>query len=113
MKKLMELIVPLLVSCCLTGCFQVDQVVTVLPDGSGTVEETFMISRRIAESMAALAGGLDELQVADGAVKPKAKEQSFFKDGEIRKRAENFGADVRFVSMERLADKQFEGYKAV
>ena len=38
MKKIMELIVLLFVSCSLAGCFQVDQVVTVLPEGSGTVE---------------------------------------------------------------------------
>ena len=113
MKKIMELVVLLVVSCGLAGCFQVDQVVTVLPDGSGTVEETFMISRKIAESMAALTGGMDEQQGSDGTVKPPVKEQSFFKDDEIKKRAENFGADVRFVKMERLANKQFEGYKAV
>jgi hypothetical protein len=113
MKKTTELIIVLLVTCGLVGCFQIDQVVTVSPDGSGTLEETFMISRKIAESMAALTGGMSEQQGAAGNDISGKKEQSFFKDDEIKKRAESFGSGVRFVRMERLASKQFEGYKAV
>ena len=113
MKKIMELVAVLLVSCGLAGCFQVDQVVTLSPDGSGTVEETFMVSRKIAESMAALTAGMGEQPGAAGSDTATVKEQSFFKDAEIRKRGESFGPDVHFVRMERLATKQFEGYKAV
>ncbi|HXE97165.1 MAG TPA: hypothetical protein VN642_12200 [Dongiaceae bacterium] len=113
MKKIMKLIVLLLLTCGLAGCFQVDQVITLAPDGSGTVEETFMISRKIADSMSALAAGMSEQPGADGNDKSPPREQSFFKDDEIRKRAENYGADVRFVRMERLANDKYEGYKAV
>jgi hypothetical protein len=113
MKKIMELIVLLVMSCGLAGCFQVDQVVTLLPDGSGTFEETFMISRKIAESMAALTGGMGELSGSEGNDTPKIKEQSFFKDDEIQKRGESLGSGVNFVKMERIANKQYEGYKAV
>jgi hypothetical protein len=113
MKKIMKLIVLFLLTCGLAGCFQIDQVVTVSPDGSGTLEETFMISRKIAESMAALTGGMSEQQGAAGNDKPGIKEQSFFKDDEIKKRAEGYGPGVQLVRMERLANKQFEGYKAV
>jgi hypothetical protein len=113
MKNIMKLIALLLVSSGLAGCFQVDQVITLAPDGSGTVEEMFMVSRKISESMAALAGGMGEQPGTDGNDKSPPKEQSFFKDDEIKKRAESYGTDVRFVRMERLADKQFEGYKAV
>lgn len=113
MKKIFELMAMLVVSCGLAGCFQVDQVITLSLDGSGTIEETFIISRKIAESMAALADGMSEQLGAAGNDKTPPKEQSFFKDDEIRKRAESYGADVRFVRMERLANNQFEGYKAV
>lgn len=113
MKKTMELIGVLLVSCGLAGCFQIDQVVTVSPDGSGTLEETFLVSRKIAESMTALAGGMNDLPGAAGAGESRIKEQGFFKDEEIKKRAESFGSDVHFVRMQRVTDKQFEGYKAV
>lgn len=113
MKNILKMMVVLVVSCGLAGCFQVDQVVTLAPDGSGTLEETFMISRKVAESMAALTGGMGEQPGTEVAEKAPKKEQSFFKDDEIRKRAENFGTDVRFVKMERLSNKQFEGYKAL
>jgi hypothetical protein len=113
MKKLAKLIVLLLVSCGLAGCFQIDHVVTVSPDGSGTVEETFMISRQIAESMSAFAEGMGEQMGVEGKEKSAPKEQSFFKDDDIKKRAGGFGTDVTFVSMKRISNKQFEGYKAL
>lgn len=113
MKKIMGMVALLLMSCGLAGCFQVEQVITLSPDGSGIVEETFMVSRKIAESMAALAGGIGDQQGAEGSGKTGKREQSFFKDDEIKKKAEGFGPDVRFVRMERLANKQFEGYRAV
>ncbi len=113
MKKIVELAVVLVVSCGLAGCFQADQVVTLSPDGSGTVEETLMISRKVAESMAAMTGGMGEQPAAAGNDNAEVKEQSFFRDDEIRRRGESFGPDVRFVRMERLATKQFEGYRAV
>jgi hypothetical protein len=113
MNKIMGLMALLLLACGLSGCFQVDQVVTVSPDGSGTLEETFMISRRIADSMAAIAGGMGGQQESPGDDKSGKKEQSFFKYEDIAKRAGGFGADVHFVKMQRIANEQFEGYKAV
>lgn len=113
MKRIMKLIALLLVSCGLAGCFQVDQVITLSPDGSGTIEETMMISRKIAASMAAFSGGMGEQPDNDGTTKHSPSEQSFFKDDEIKKRAESYGQGVTLVRTERVATKQFEGYKAI
>lgn len=113
MKRIMKLFAMLLVSCGLSGCFQIDQVITLSPDGSGTIEETMMVSRKIAESMAAFSGGTGEQPGNDGTSGPSRKEQSFFKDDEIKKRAESYGHGVTLVKTERVATKQFEGYKAV
>lgn len=113
MKKMMKLLLLLVLLCGLTGCFQIDQVITLLPDGSGMFEETFMISRKISASMAALTTGPDEQAGTDDTRKPDIKEQSFFKDDEIKKRAESLGPGVRFIRMERIINKQFEGYKAI
>lgn len=113
MKNIIRMMVVLAISCGLAGCFQVDQVVTLSPDGSGTLEETFMISRKVSESMAALTGGMAEQLGGESVEKAPKKEQSFFKDDEIKKRAESYGTGVTFVKMERLANKQFEGYKAL
>ena len=117
MKTMTQLLMVVIASLALAGCFQVDQVVTVAPDGSGTVEETFLISRKIGESMAALTGGGDEEQAGKAKTKKKkkaaAKTPSFFKDEEIRSRAQKMGEGVRFVRMKRITNKQFEGYQAV
>ena len=113
MKKIMELFVVMLLACGLVGCFQVDQVVTLSPNGSGTIEETFMISRKIAESMAAFSGGMSDQPGSADNNSAKTNGQSFFKDDEIKKRAEGYGQGVKLVKMERIANKQFEGYKAV
>lgn len=116
MKTMAQLALVVIVSLALAGCFQVDQVVTVAPDGSGTVEETFLISRKIGESMAALTGGGDDEQAGKAKAKKKkkaAKTPSFFKDDEIRARAAKMGEGVRFVRMKRITNKQFEGYQAV
>lgn len=112
MKIFLRLIGVLLVSCGLSGCFQIDQVITLAPDGSGTLEETFLISRRIADSMSALTGGMDEQQGAENTGKSSGS-RSFFKDDEIKKKAESFGVGVRFVRMERISGQKFEGYKAL
>lgn len=109
MKKVLMLLTVTLLSAVLSGCFQVEQVITLLPDGSGTIEETMMISRKIADSMAAFAGGMAE----QGDTAAPTPPPSFFKDEEIQKRAEGFGPDTRFIKMERLKNPQFEGYKAV
>lgn len=114
MKNIIRILVVLAVSCGLAGCFQVDQVVTLSPDGSGTLEETFMISRRIAESMASLTAGMDGQPAGpEGVGAAPKQQQSFFKDDEIKKRAEGFGKGVTYVKMERLANKDFEGYRAL
>lgn len=113
MKRIMELLIVLLAACGLAGCFQVDQVITLTPDGSGTIEETFMISRKIAESMAALSGGLGEQPGTADSQKTGNSEPSFFKDDEIKKRAEGYGPGVKLIKAERIVNKQFEGYKAV
>jgi len=114
MAKVALLFLPLL----LAGCFQVDQVVTVGPDGSGTVVETFLVSRRIAASMDGLAAGLGAQEENDGKPPTRQKKQeattpqSFFKDEDIRKRAETMGEGVSFLRMERIVNEEFEGYRA-
>jgi hypothetical protein len=115
MNKILKMCALLVVAWGLVGCFQVDQVITVLPDGSGTVEETMLVSRKIAESMAAFAGGMAELGDPDatGEKKPSIAPQSFFKDDDIKKRAEGFGTTARFVKSERIVNERFEGYRAV
>jgi hypothetical protein len=104
----------LLVSCALAGCFQVDQKITLSPDGSGTIEETLMVSNMIANSMSAMTESMaPQGEATDNKDKTPPAKQSMFKEADIRKKAESYGPDVRFVKMERIVNQQFEGYKAV
>lgn len=113
MKNILNIVAVFLVSLSLTGCFQVDQKITLSPDGSGTLEETFMVNSAISGSISALSGGMGEqTEVINKDKAPPAK-QSMFKEEDVRKKAESYGADVRFVKMERINTPQFEGYKAV
>jgi hypothetical protein len=114
MENIVKMVTMLLVSCALAGCFQVDQKITLSPDGSGTIEETLMVSSMIANSMSAMSESMaPQGETADGKDKTPPAKQSMFKEEDIRKKAENYGPDVRFVKMERIVNKQFEGYKAV
>lgn len=114
MRNFVKIVVALLLSLSLAGCFQVDQKITLAPDGSGTLEETFMISSMIAGSMSALSDGMGEQpEAAESKDKTPPAKKSMFKEEDIRKKAEGYGEGVRFVKMERIANAQFEGYKAV
>lgn len=102
----------MLISLLLAGCFQVEQVVTVNPDGSGTLEESFLISRMIAESMAGFGEAMAEPAAEGKQPAPAPKPKPFFSDEDIRKRAAELGEGVTFVSMQRIGDEKFEGYRA-
>ncbi|HEX9080303.1 MAG TPA: hypothetical protein VF795_11990 [Desulfuromonadaceae bacterium] len=110
MKKIVPLV---LMSLLLAGCFQVEQVVTVNPDGSGTLEESFLISRMITESMAGFGEAMAEPAAEGKQPAPVPKAKPFFSDEDIRKRAAELGEGVTFVSMQRIGDEEFEGYRAV
>jgi hypothetical protein len=114
MKNIVKMMTLLLVTCGLAGCFQVDQKITLSPDGSGTIEETLMVSSMIANSMSAMSDSMAQQgEATDKKDKTPPAKQSMFKEDDIRKKAENYGPDVSFVKMERIANQQFEGYKAV
>lgn len=110
LKKIVPLV---LATLCLAGCFQVEQSVTVRPDGSGTLEERLLVSRKIAESMAgfgqALAESFDEGKQPATPPEPPP----LFSDEDIRKRATALGEGVTFVSMQRIRDDRFDGYQAL
>ncbi len=87
----------------LAGCFDVETVVRVRPDGSGQVEERMLMGGELiamAKQMQAMSG--DE-----------AKTDSLFKREELEQRAAAMGPGVSLVSVEPLVDEKREGYVAV
>lgn len=86
----------------LVGCFQDEIVVKVNPDGSGTIERTFVLSRTAIEEMRAIQAGFD----------PDTPFSIFNKE-ELHEKAAELGEGVRFVSAEPLETEAGDGYRAV
>jgi hypothetical protein len=92
----------------LMGCFQVDMLIKVNPDGSGTIEETILMRKDVIEQMKSMAQSF-----APEGEAPPEEEFSLLDEDELRAEAANFGKDVSFVRAEPLVTADYEGYKAV
>jgi hypothetical protein len=91
MKNRIKLIlISAIASISLSNCIDVHQVVNVKKDGSGTIEETMLVS--VPEEAKALTGGGDLLA-------PLRDE------AQLKKRAEGLGVGVEFVSVEEIKGK--------
>lgn len=90
----------------LFGCFQTETVIRLKPDGSGVVEETFLLSKDFLESFQEIMKGFDET----GKEKPDPI-QGMIK--EARARENQYGPEVKFVSATPLKTETQGGYKAV
>ncbi len=98
----------------LFGCFQTETVIHLKTDGSGFIEETFMLSNAVLDSVQNLA---KELNADDSNTKNEGKKeiqdpvQEMTK--EARSRAGQYGPDVEFVSATPVKTKTLGGYKAL
>jgi hypothetical protein len=81
----------------LTGCFQVERVVKLKPDGSGTIEETVMIPKAALEKLQELAPG---------------KPADVFDEAKLKQAAGQMGDDVTFVSAKKISSDAGEGFTA-
>lgn len=89
-----------------TGCMQVNSTVKVKPDGSGTVEETFMMSKMALQMMQGMASGMPQ----EGTNK---KPFDIFDEEKLKSEASKKGEGVTYVSGEKVVTDKFEGYKAI
>lgn len=90
-----------------TACFNASFVVTVRPDGSGTIDETVMMTSQAIQQMAGLAA-----MTGGDPDKAGLNPSEMLKEEEVRKRAERFGTGVTFESSEPVKTADGEGYKA-
>ena len=108
----------------LAGCIQVDMVVHVRPDGSGTVEETVLIAKDsmqgIQEMMKGVMEGMASQMEAEGMdmtgtgaqTSAFGKDLDLFDEAKLRQNARSMGDGVTYVSGERIETDKAEGYKA-
>jgi hypothetical protein len=90
----------------LAGCFQVTTVVRVNPDGSGTVEESMLLSKKIIAQMDEIMRG----GAGDGGAEPKPVE--LFDPAKLKEQARAMGEGVTYRSGEKVVTADYTGYTA-
>jgi hypothetical protein len=98
----------------LFGCFQTETIIRLKPDGSGVVEETFLLSKDLLESFQELANAFgDDAEKNKGDVAKEKQDpiQGMIKDAQ--KRENQYGPGVKFVSAVPLKTETMGGYKAI
>ena len=85
------------------GCMDVETRVIVNADGSGTIQETFLMKNEVAEEM--------KKSKAEGG--QGATDAKMYKEQEVKDKAADYGKDVSFVSVGDFANATHQGYRAV
>jgi len=134
MKKLLILGLIVISIFALTGCIQVDTLIKVKPDGSGVIEETFLMNKAFVQQMKAMMEemakqmGQQMEQQADQQVSEGKKEgepqqekesqkkpESFdiFNEKELKEKAGELGEGITYLSGSKIVTDDYEGYKAI
>ena len=127
MKRFFYAAMYMLMAAFLSGCIQDTIVIHVKPDGSGTIEETSLLSNNMVDLMESIAGSMagpgkeegvqDNKDATKGSSRKEAKQTrddviaKMLKDAE--KRADTFGATVKFISAKPVRTDTASGYNAV
>jgi hypothetical protein len=90
----------------LAGCFQVSTVVRVNPDGSGTVSETMLLSKKMIARMSEMMQGF--------AGESEAKPEPFdlFDPAKLKSQAAGMGEGVTYLSGDKTETAEYSGYTA-
>lgn len=96
-----------------TGCIETHLLVSVRPDGSGTLRETVKLNSEVLAPMMELAQAMNQGDAEEGAeAPPPPPPPDIFAEEEIRAKASTFGEGVRFLSYERIEADGKSGYTA-
>jgi len=104
MKHFFKLFLIVLAVILQTGCLKVETNITVNKDGSGTIDETILMSKVFVDILTEFSQAVDDTTVT--------QEFSPFNEEEIMNAAGNYGEDVKYVSSERISNTEWEGFKA-
>jgi hypothetical protein len=101
--KALKIVVLLALSLALMGCFESIVLLRVNKDGSGTIEETVVISDAFMELMKSFGGE----ESAGG------EEEDAIDEQQLTDKAASMGEGVRYVSAEPVKTDRGSGYKAI
>jgi len=106
MKKISKLLFVLLFSLFLTSCIQVETKVNVNKDGSGTVEETVLMSNEMVQMLNEFMSGFASDTV-------ETEEFKLYNEEDLKNREAKLGEGVMLVSGSEYKTEDKQGYKVV
>lgn len=109
MKHLPLVIAPL-VLLALSSCMDATSHVHIKKDGSGTITETVLMEKSAADTISSMAGAFQP-QNQEG--QAKTKSSSWWSEDSLKKRAQQLGEGVEFVSAENVTTDKGSGYRAI
>jgi hypothetical protein len=101
--RALKIVVLLVLSLALMGCFESIVLLRVNKDGSGTIEETVVISDAFMELMKSFSGEQEG----------EEEEEDLIDEQELTDKAASMGEGVRWVSAEPVKTERGSGYKAI
>jgi hypothetical protein len=104
MKTISKFIFLFLSALIITSCLDVHYKVKLNTDGSGTIEERFLMGKEIVEMLGSFASMGDSSETEGF---------NLFDEEELKKEAMNMGEGVTYVSGKEIKDEGAEGYLAV
>ena len=110
MKTLLSTLAAALFTLGLSGCLQVEKVVKLNTDGSGTIEETVMMSKAGLAQMQQMAAGFGE--AAGKKEGQPAKGFELMDETKLQAAAEKMGEGVKFVSAKKIETETSSGFVA-
>jgi len=109
MKKIKLFFTAVVILFLLSGCFQIERVIKVNKDGSGTLDETVLMSQQFIDQMKQMAASF-----GGGEVEEDKRDESEYHDvEELKANAAKLGENVKYVSSEPLEVDNKLGYHAV
>jgi hypothetical protein len=103
MKSILALI---MISFTLSGCIELNTKININPDGSGSVEETVLMSKEMINM-------LNEFMTGFAGDTAKPEEFKLYKEEDLKGRTAEMGEGVKFVSGSEIKTENKEGYKVV
>ncbi len=94
------------------GCIETETIITLKADGSGTLQETVLLSNAIRKSMEQMFQGLVD-ESTDSSGNQNKNDFNLFKPEELKEKAKGMGEGVMLVSSQEYASETAQGYRVV
>ena len=99
----------------LSGCIDVEKVVAVKPDGSGSITETVVLTREAIASLKQIGNQLGARPGAGAAVQTSPSDESYqlLDEKKLRAATKSMGKNVTLLSAKKVSTAKGEGYVAI